>query len=158
MIWLRPTIAVRRLLKSCARPPASCRTASIFCVWRRFSSASRLAVTSRTTSASEIVASALSFDVDASNVNELPSCRSACSSSSPGSIVVASPLTRKSASAERNLPRSDDEIGERAPNRGFAAHAEQAFGRRVHVQHAQLPVGRQDRVSHRGDQRREPCL
>ena len=33
-----PRMAVSRLLKSCATPPASCPTASIFCAWRNCAS------------------------------------------------------------------------------------------------------------------------
>ena len=38
---------VSRLLKSCATPPVSCPTASIFCAWRSCSSASRRRAWSR---------------------------------------------------------------------------------------------------------------
>ncbi len=42
-----PMMTVSRLLKSCATPPVSWPTASIFCAWRSCASASRSAVTSR---------------------------------------------------------------------------------------------------------------
>src|SRR5881409_2592462 len=45
--WVEPRMAVSRLLKSCAMPPASCPTASIFCDWRSCSSSCRCALTSR---------------------------------------------------------------------------------------------------------------
>ena len=44
--WVEPRMAVSRLLKSWAMPPASCPTASIFCDWRSCSSSWRWAVTS----------------------------------------------------------------------------------------------------------------
>jgi len=45
--WVEPRMAVSRLLKSWAMPPASCPTASIFCDWRSCSSSWRCALTSR---------------------------------------------------------------------------------------------------------------
>src|SRR2546428_272873 len=42
-----PRIPVRRLLKSCAMPPASVPTLSIFCAWRSWSSSVRRSVVSR---------------------------------------------------------------------------------------------------------------
>ena len=41
-------IAVSRLLKSCAMPPASCPTASIFCAWRSWAASSARSETSLT--------------------------------------------------------------------------------------------------------------
>ena len=63
-----PMMLVSRLLKSCAMPPVSCPTTSIFCAWRKRASDARRACAAAARSNSALTRTEKIFSTDSMNL------------------------------------------------------------------------------------------